>query len=311
MGTHHAHPDHHQGHHHAPANYDRAFIIGLILNLGFVLIEFVFGLLAHSISLIADAGHNLSDVLGLVMAWAAVLVSRRQPSHRRTYGWRRASILAALFNAVFLLVVTGGIAWEAVNRFYSPDAVAGNTIIVVAAIGIVINSVTAWMFMSGRQSDINIRAAYLHMAADALVSFGVVLAGVAIWVTQWNWLDPAFSLVISAIIIWNTGALLKEAFNLAIDAVPERIDFLAVRTFLAERPGVQEVHDLHIWGISTTEVALTAHLIMPDGHPGDQFLAELGHELHDHFDIDHVTLQIELGDTDHACHSGCPSPVLP
>ena len=301
--TGHRHPpdSHHHGHQHRSADYNRAFAIGMALNLGFVILEIVYGLLANSIALIADAGHNLSDVLGLVMAWGASLLARRQPSARRTYGWRRTSILAAFLNAVFLLVVTGGIAWEAVQRFHNPGAVKGGTIIGVAAIGIAINTGTALMFMSGRKGDLNIRAAFMHMAADAMVSFGVVLAGIAILVTHWLWLDPAFSLVISALIIVNTWDLLKDSFHLAIDGVPQGIDERAVRTYLAERPGVEEVHDLHIWGMSTTETALTAHLVIPGGHPGDEFLAQICKELHDHFGIEHSTIQIELGDAADSC----------
>jgi cobalt-zinc-cadmium efflux system protein len=291
----------HGHHHHAPANYDRAFLIGLVLNVGFVLIEFIFGLLANSISLIADAGHNLSDVLGLVLAWGASWLARRQPSSRHTYGWRKSSILAAFLNAVFLLVATGAIAWEAVMRFWQPSEVAGGTIIWVAAIGIVVNTGTALMFLSGRHQDLNIRAAFMHMAADAMVSLGVVFAGIVILYTRWQWLDPAFSLVISTLIIYNTWELLRDSFNLAIDAVPANIDERAVQLYLAEHSGVQAVHDLHIWGMSTTETALTAHLVMPEGHPGDAFLTAIAHELHDHFGIEHVTIQIEAGDADCSC----------
>lgn len=297
----HSHAGHGHGHQHHPPSYSRAFAIALTLNLGFVGIEAVYGLLANSIALIADAGHNLSDVLGLVLAWGASLLARRQPSHRYTYGWRRSSILAAFMNAVFLLVVTGGIAWEALTRISRPGEVQGETVIIVAGIGIVINTLTALLFLSGRKQDLNIRAAFLHMAADALISLGVVLAGIAILVTQWVWLDPAFSLVISALIVVNTWQLLKDSFNLAIDAVPENIEPLAVRTYLSERPGVAQIHDLHIWAMSTTETALTAHLVMPSGHPGDYFLAQTGKELHDHFGIEHVTLQIELDDSSHRC----------
>lgn len=290
-------PSHsHAGHdHHAPTNFSRAFAIGLILNVGFVLLEVFFGYIANSVALLADAGHNLSDVLGLVLAWGASVLARRQPSSRYTYGWRRSSILAAFLNAIFLLVVTGGLAWEAIQRFSKPDDVQGGIIIIVAAIGIVINTATALMFMSGRKQDLNIRAAFSHMAADALVSVGVVLAGIGILTTHWVWLDPAFSLVISTLIIVGTWQLLKDSFNLAIDAVPDAIDERAVKAYLAERPGVEQVHDLHIWGMSTTETALTAHLVIPEGHPGDAFLVHLCESLQIQFGIAHTTIQIELG----------------
>lgn len=308
MTHHHAGHDHHGGHkhtnhshHHAPAHYNRAFAIALALNLGFVCVEVGFGLLAHSVALLADAGHNLSDVLGLLLAWVASVLARRQPSQRYTYGWRRSSILAAFLNAIFLMIVTGGLAWEAIQRFNQPGDVQGGTIIVVAAIGIVINTITALMFMSGRQHDLNIRAAFMHMAADALVSFGVVLAGIGILTTHWTWLDPAFSLVISVLIIGGTWQLLKDSFNLAIDAVPEKIDERAVAAYLAERSGVEQVHDLHIWGMSTTETALTVHLVMPDGHPGDAFLVQVCESLQTNFGIAHATIQIEMGYSSCAC----------
>lgn len=308
MTHHHAGHDHHHGHshaghahHHAPANYSRAFAIGLTLNLGFVCLEVIFGYLANSVALLADAGHNLSDVLGLVLAWVASMLARRQPSSRHTYGWRRSSILAAFLNAIFLLVVTGGLAWESIQRFGKPDDVQGEIVIIVAAIGIAINTITALMFMSGRKHDLNLRAAFTHMAADAVVSFGVVLAGIGILVTHWVWLDPAFSLVISALIIAGTWQLLKDSFNLAIDAVPDAIDERAVKAYLAERPGVEQVHDLHIWGMSTTETALTAHLVIPDGHPGDAFLVHLCESLQAQFGIAHTTIQIELSSSACAC----------
>jgi cobalt-zinc-cadmium efflux system protein len=302
---HHGHHDHHHGHghsHHRPAHYGRAFAIGLILNLGFVFLEAGYGIVANSVALLADAGHNLSDVLGLVMAWGATVLTQRQPSRRYTYGWRRSSILAAFLNALFLMLVTGGIAWEAIHRLRSPGVVQGNVVIWVAAVGIVINTATALLFMSGRKSDMNIRAAFLHMAADALVSLGVVLAGVGILLTQWRWLDPVFSLIISGVIIWNTWDLLRDSFNLAIDAVPEGIDERAVRLYLSECAGVAQVHDLHIWGMSTTETALTAHLVMPAGHPGDAYLVEITQKLREQFGISHTTVQIEKGDADHPCH---------
>lgn len=301
MGDDHKHHHHHHEHTHGLTNYSRAFTIGLILNLGFVFIEAIYGFLAHSVALLADAGHNLSDVLGLVLAWVATILSQRKPSHRYTYGWGRSSILAALLNAIFLLLAVGAISWEAIGRLIDPKPVAGGIVIAVAVVGIVINTITALMFLSGRKTDLNIRAAFLHMAADALVSVGVVLAGIVIVFTGWLWLDPTMSLIISGVIIAGTWQLLRDSFNLAIDAVPTGIEPLAVLTYLRERPGVTQVHDLHIWAMSTTETALTAHLVMPDGHPGDAFLANTCHEIHDHFGIEHTTLQIETGDPNHPC----------
>ena len=289
------------GHHHNPNSYNRAFVVGLLLNTSFVLIEFIGGFLANSVALTADAGHNLSDVLGLILAWVASLVARRQPSSRKTYGWRKSSILAAFLNAVSLLLVTGGIAWEALERFFYPVDVQSNTIIWIAAIGIIINTGTALMFLSGRRNDINIKAAFFHMIADAMVSVGVVLAGIGILLTHWYWLDPAFSLIISVLIIVNTWELLKESFHLVVDGVPTKIDDRAVYTYLSEFPGVTQIHDLHIWGISTTETALTAHLVIPQGHPGDKFLSQICQELHNNFGIDHSTLQVELGDSQYPC----------
>lgn len=294
----HAHGPHGQhhgpGHGHAPARFGTAFAVGIALNTGFVLVEAAFGLLSDSVALLADAGHNLSDVLGLVVAWAAATLGRRAPSARFTYGLRSSSILAALFNAVFLLVATGGIAWEAIGRLQAPPPVAGGTVIVVALIGIAINGITAWLFASGRESDLNIRGAYLHMLADAAVSAGVVLAGIAILATGWTWIDPLVSLVIVAVIVAGTWGLLRDSVILSLAAVPPGIDPAAVRRCLAERPGVAEVHDLHVWAMSTTETALTAHLVMPAGHPGNHFLGECAQVLRERFGIAHVTLQVEL-----------------
>lgn len=304
--NHHSHHDHehshsHHNHHHKPANYNRAFMVGLVLNGGFVLIEFSFGIFANSVALIADAGHNLSDVLGLLLAWVASLLTRRQPSSRYTYGWRKSSVLAAFLNAIFLMLAIGVVLWEAIHRLVNPAEVKGVIIIGVAAIGIIINTGTALMFLSGRKGDMNIRAAFQHMVADAMVSVGVVLAGITILFTHWLWLDPAFSLIISAFIIFSTWELLKDSFHLAIDGVPSNIDERAVRTYLCERTGVTQVHDLHIWSLSTVETALTAHLVMPEGHPGDEFLAQIFRELHEHFGIEHTTIQIEVGDPNYPC----------
>lgn len=288
-------------HDHEPNNYGRAFAIGVGLNVAFVLIEAFYGYLAHSLALVADAGHNLSDVLGLLFAWGASILALRQPTPRRTYGLRRSSILAAVINAVVLLIAIGGIAWEAIRRFSAPSSVEGGTVIWVAAVGIVINAVTAWLFVAGRKEDLNIRGAFLHMAADAAVSLGVVLAGVAILATGWLWLDPAVSLIIAAVIFVGTWGLLRDSVNLALDAVPEAIDVAQVQAYLSSLPGVREVHDLHIWGMSTTETVLTAHLVMPDGSEGDALLARACRELHDTFGIIHPTLQVQTGDPAHPC----------
>ncbi|HEY1300309.1 MAG TPA: cation diffusion facilitator family transporter, partial [Stellaceae bacterium] len=262
----------HQGHTHhphAPADYGRAFAIGIALNLAYVAGEAVAGLLAHSLALLADAGHNLSDVLGLGLSWGAAVLSRREPSGRFTYGLGSTSILAALANAAILLVVTGGIAWEAVLRFAAPVPVATGIVVWVAAAGIAVNGGTALLFASGSAQDLNIKSAFLHMAGDALVTAGVVVAGIVIGLTGWLWLDPAVSLAVSAVIVVGTWGLLRSAVGLALAAVPEGVDAEAVRAHLAAQPGVTALHDLHIWGMSTTETALTCHLVMPQGHPGD------------------------------------------
>lgn len=292
---------HSHSHDRGGGNYNRAFIISVALNTGFVIIEAVYGIRANSLALLADAGHNLSDVLGLLLAWGASTLSRRLPTPRRTYGLRRSSILAALLNASFLLVVSGGIGWEAIKRFSEPSSVAGVTIITVAAIGVVINTVSALMFLSGRKNDLNIRGAFLHLVADAAVSVGVVLAGIAIISTGWLWFDPAVSLIVTVVIVAGTWQLFRESLDLITDAVPAGIEPLAVRTYLSELSGVTGVHDLHIWAMSTTETALTVHLIMPSGYPGDAFLARLVGELHDNFGIEHPTIQIETGDPSYSC----------
>ncbi|GBE93774.1 cation diffusion facilitator family transporter [Nostoc cycadae] len=297
----HNHSHKHQGHEHGQGNYNRAFAIGTALNIGFVIVEAIYGYRANSLALVADAGHNLSDVLGLLLAWGASALTQRPPTRRHTYGLRRSSILAALINALVLLLAMGAIAWEAVRRFSEPSSVSGGTVIGVAVVGIIINTVTALMFMSGRQKDLNIRGAFLHMAADAGVSLGVVLAGIAIVFTGWLWFDPVVSLIIVVVVVVGTWQLLKDSLNLALDAVPAGIEPLAVRTYLAELRNVAGVHDLHIWGMSTTETALTAHLVMPTGHPGDAFLVQVNRELQDHFGIEHTTFQIETGDPSYPC----------
>ncbi|AFY93057.1 cation diffusion facilitator family transporter [Chamaesiphon minutus] len=293
--------NHGSEHTHGTGNYNRAFIISVTLNTLFVAIEAFYGIAANSLALLADAGHNLSDVLGLLLAWGASLLSQRQATERRTFGLLRSSILAALFNAMFLLVISGGVGWEAILRFRDPAPVSGRTLIVVAAIGIVINTLSALMFLAGRKRDLNIRGAFLHLMADAAVSAGVVFAGLAIVFTGELWFDPAVSLLVTVVIVVGTWQLLRDALNLITDAVPAGIEPLAVRTYLAERPGVAEVHDLHIWSMSTTEAALMVHLLVPTGHPGDAFLAQIYRDLHENFGIEHATIQIELGDSGQAC----------
>ena len=295
------HADHgHDGHAHAPASFDRAFAIGIALNFGFVAVEFVFGIFSNSVALLSDAGHNLGDVLALIVAWAASALARRAPTARLTYGLGGSSILAALFNAMLLLVTVGAISWEAVQRLATPAPVAGRVVMIVAAVGIVVNGVTAWLFASGGKRDINLRGAFVHMVSDALVSAGVVVAGFAILLTGWFWLDPLVSLAVNAVIVWATWGLLRDSLGMSMAAAPSRIDPGEVRAFLAARPGVDGVHDLHIWPISTTEVALTCHLVMPGGHPGDEFLHRLSNELARQFQIGHATAQIET-DPNTAC----------
>ncbi len=299
----HAHA-HHGHHHHAPANYDRAFAVGVLLNVIFVGLEFSFGFFANSLALIADAGHNLSDVLGLLLAWGASVLARRLPTSKRTYGMRRASILAALGNAALLFVAVGGIAWEAVRRFANPAPVESGIVMAVAAVGIVINTITALMFMRGSHNDLNLRGAFLHMAADALVSLGVVIAGLMILMTNWLWLDPVTSLIIVAVIIWGTWGLAKESLDLALDAVPQGINPTTVRQYLLALPGVNDVHDLHIWALSTTEPALTAHLVVEDTKENNALITKVQRDLHDKFGIEHTTLQLEH-DTDSRSCQGC------
>jgi cobalt-zinc-cadmium efflux system protein len=297
----HDHGHAHHGHGHAPASYGRAFAIGITLNAGFVLVEWIFGIAAHSLALLADAAHNLGDVLSLLVAWGATWLARRQPSGRFTYGLRGSSILAALLNGLALMLVTGGLAWEAVRRLSDPEPVAGGIVIAVSLVGVAINGFTAWLFMRGAKTDLNVRGAYLHMAADAAVSLAVAIAGAIVLVTGLYWLDPLVTLIVSAVIVWTSWDLLAQSVRLALQGVPAGIDAVAVRARLAALPGVREVHDLHIWAMSTTENALTAHLVMPAGHPGDAFLQHLGHELHEEFGIHHCTVQIEVSDTGAAC----------
>ncbi len=281
------------GHNHgpAPASFDSAFAIGIALNVAFVIIEAFYGWKADSLALLADAGHNLSDVAGLVLAWAGALAGRLRPNARHTYGWKRASILAAFFNALLLLVAMGMLASEAIHRLGSPEPIAGFTIMVVAGIGIVVNTATAWLFMRGREHDLNIRGAFLHMAADALVSAGVVVAGgLALWFGL-DWLDPVVGLVIAAVIVIGTWNLFKQSLHLMFDGVPEGVELREVRAMLEALPGVERVEDLHIWAMGTSEIAMTAHLVMPAGGADDAFLQDATQQLHDRFEIEHVTLQ--------------------
>ena len=282
-------------HDHGQKDFGKAFAIGVSLNTLFIVVEIVFGIAAGSLALLTDAGHNASDVVGLLLSWVAVYLGKRRPTERRTYGLKRSSILAALANAILLLVAVGGIAWEAIGRFRTPVGVASTTIMVVAGVGIVVNGITTLLFMSGRKGDINIEGAFLHMAADTGVSLGVLIAGAVIALTGWQWIDPVVSLLIAAVITLGTWGLLKRSVNLAIDAVPHDIDPDAVRRYLDDLPGVTQVHDLHIWGMSTTETALTVHLVRPEPDQNDTFLTRICSELHDRFGIEHATVQIERG----------------
>jgi len=293
--------EHAHDHRHAPGGHDAAVAVGTLLNAVFVIVEGTYGLIGHSMALLADAGHNLSDVAALLIAWAASALARQRPSTRFTYGYRGSSILAALLNAVILFIAVGAIGLESVQRLIEPGPVASLTVIVVASIGILVNGITTLFFLRGRHGDLNIRSAYLHMAADTLVSVGVVVAGAVIMTTGWLWVDPAVGLIIVAVIVVGTWDLLRHSMRLALDAVPASIDPEAVRLYLARVPGVTELHDLHIWPMSTTETALTCHLVMPAGHPGDAMLARLAVELRERFRIQHTTIQVETGDPAYPC----------
>jgi len=280
----------HSNHH---TNYNKAFLIGIILNVIYILVEVFYGLMINSMALLADAGHNFSDVLGLLLAWGAAYLAKTATTEKRTYGFRKSTILAALFNAILLMIAVGAITIEAIRKIISPEPVQGEIMMVVAGIGVVINSITAFLFMKGRKADLNIKGAFLHMAADAAVSLGVVIAGFIIYSTGWLWIDPAISLVIVLVITFGTWGLLKDSFHLSIDAVPTGIDLKAVGNYLKSINGVTEVHDLHIWAMSTTETALTAHLVIPDETKDDYFLKKICGELHSRFGIEHSTIQIE------------------
>jgi cobalt-zinc-cadmium efflux system protein len=302
----HGHMHRHHGggfghHHHTPSNFGRAFGIGISLNVLYVFAQVVFGLQAHSLALLADAGHNLGDVLGLLLAWYASVLARRLPTARHTYGLRRTSILASLGNAILLLIAVGGITWEAIRRFWEPAPVAGMTVIWVAALGIVLNGFTAFLFAGGRKDDLNIKGAFLHMASDAAVSAGVVVAGIAILFTGWRWLDPAVSLLINAVIVLGTWGLLKESVNLALDAVPAGIDLDSVRQYLESLAGIHSVHDLHVWALSTTDTALTAHLVRADKQADEELLIGVCRELRSRFGVGHATIQLECAETAQRC----------
>jgi cobalt-zinc-cadmium efflux system protein len=295
-----AHSHVHSHQHNSP--HQKAFIIGIALNTAFVIAEIVYGLKANSLALLADAGHNASDVLGLLMAFGATLLSKRLPTERFTYGLQSSSIMAALVNAVLLLVAVGGIGLEAIQRFSNPEAVASSTVMLVAGIGVIINGISAALFFSDRKKDLNIRGAFMHMAVDAAISLGVVISALLISFSGWLWIDPMVSLTICLIIIAGTWGLLKDSLNLSLHAVPNHIDISDVKRYLASLSGVSQVHDLHIWAMSTTETALSVHLVMPSGHPGDEFITEICNHLHELFEISHSTIQIELGDSSVNCH---------
>ncbi len=293
-------------HAHGPARHDRAFAIGIALNLGFVALEAYYGWQVGSLALLADAAHNLGDVAGLVLAWGGALAGRLRPDARHTYGWQRASILAAFANALLLLVAMGALAWEAAQRLQSPQPVQAVTVMVVAGIGIVVNTATALLFLRGREADLNIRGAFLHMAADALVSAGVVLAGgLALWL-GWQRIDPVVSLLIAAVVVWGTWDLFRQSLHLLFDGVPEQVELHAVRALLAAQPGVAAVHDLHVWAMGTTQVALTAHLVMPEGGGDDAFLQRCSALLAERFGIGHVTLQVVRQPFSQACDGALP-----
>jgi len=290
------HHDHSHAHGHAPASFGTAFAIGTLLNVALVAVQVVYGILAHSTALLADAAHNSGDALGLLLAWGAHVLASSYPTERYTYGFRSTSILAALLNSVILLIATGAIAWEAIQRLLEPQAVAGFTVVVVAGIGILINGLTAWMLTAQRHGDLNVASAYLHMLADAALSGGVVLAGLVIAMTGWQWVDPVASLAISGVIVWGTWGLLRRSVDMSLQAVPPGVEPAAVRCYLASLPGVVEVHDLHIWPISTIETALSCHLVMPQGYPDSGFFLGVEAELLHRFHIQHPTIQVELGD---------------
>ncbi len=287
-------------HSHEIGNYNRSFAIGIILNIVFVAVEASYGIFADSLALIADAGHNLSDVLSLMLAWGASVLAKKAATEKRTYGFRKAPVMASLASAILLLIALGGITWEAIGRFFNPQPVEGMTVIVVATIGVVINTLTALLFIKDQKQDLNIRGAFLHMAADAGVSLGVVVAGIFIIVKGWLWIDPVVSFMIVAVILVGTWGLLRDSINYAMDAVPDSIDILAIRKYLMSIDHVNRIHDLHVWPLSTTEIALTVHIIMNNDTLDNNFLRDLQQHLHDHFGVEHSTIQVErsVGEND-------------
>jgi cobalt-zinc-cadmium efflux system protein len=303
--TSHTHTHTHTGHHHhahAPvAGHGRAFALAVLLNVAIVVIQGIYGVLAHSTALLADAGHNLSDVLGLLLAWGATWLATRRPSARYTFGYGSSSILASLVNAGLLLFACGVIVAEAIGRLLHPAPVAGLDVFIVATIGIVVNGFSAWLFMRGQKEDLNVRGAFLHMAADAGISAAVAISGLVILGTQWTWLDPVMSLLVVAVVVFGTWGLLRDSVRLALDAVPPGIDLQRIRDYLAGQPGVTDVHDLHVWALSTTGNALSAHLVMPAGHPGDESIDGIVITLRERFSMQHATLQVDLGTTEHRC----------
>jgi len=299
-GNHHKHAHHHEHSHHV-VNHGPSFFISVVLNLVFVAVESFYGFMSNSTALIADAGHNLSDVLGLLLSWAAIIAAKKLPKGRYTYGLRGSTIIASLANAAILLLACGAIALESFYRLMDPVVVSGATVGWIAGIGIVVNSLSAWVLMRGSKDDINVRSAYLHMVSDAVISFGVVLTGIAIIYTGLQWLDPLISILISASIVYGTFGLLKESMSLSINAAPTGVDLEAIDAFLRSHPGIKDIHDLHVWALSTTENALTAHLVIPAGYPGDTFMDEITNVLRTQYLIHHSTLQVEQGTTDHHC----------
>lgn len=288
-------------HNHRPP-YNRAFFIGISLNVIYIIVEFIYGLISNSMALIADAGHNLSDVLGLILAWGASYLATKTPTNRRTYGFRKSTVLASLTNAVILLIAVGAIAFESIKRFSEPQVIESETIIYVAAIGVIINGITAYLFFADHKHDLNIKGAFLHMAADAAVSLGVVIAAIFIGLTGFSWIDPVVSLIIVIVITIGTWGLLKESLNLSLDAVPKNIDIEAVQKYFLNLKNVKNIHDLHIWAMSTTETALTAHLYMPDSNVDDDFIEKINNDLRKQFDINHATIQIERTEICNECN---------
>jgi len=291
----------HHNHRHEIRNYNRSFALGLALNIIFVTIEAGYGIFADSLALIADAGHNLSDVISLLLAWGASMLATKASTEKRTYGFRKVTVIASLSSALLLLVALGGIAWEAIGRFAHPKPVEGVTVIIVAAIGVAINTLTALLFAKGQKHDLNIRGVFLHMSADAGVSLGVVVAGIFIMAKGWLWIDPVVSLAIVAIIFIGTWGLLRDSFNYAIDAVPKSIDIAGIKQYLMSFDHVHHIHDLHVWPLSTTQVALTVHVVVNNNSLDNGFLRELQQHLHDHFGIAHATIQVETSTSENSC----------